>query len=87
MSGFRRYGRKPIKCAVKLSHSVLGDIEAETSDISETGVFIRSKNLEQVVRIGDTIDAKLYSDDQITSDAQLRVVRTTDDGVGLLFIS
>lgn len=85
MSGFRRYGRKPIKCAVRLCHSIHGDIVAETSDISENGVFIRSKSLEQVVKVGDTIDAKLFSSESESSDAQLRVVRTTGDGVGLSF--
>ena len=85
MSGFRRYGRKPVKCTVQLSHGELGDIVAETRDISESGVFIRCKNIDRYIHVGDTIDARLYSDEAHFSDAQMRVVRTTQDGVGLSY--
>ena len=85
MSGFRRYGRKPLKREVRISHENLGDIVAETQDVSETGVFIRSPDLSGCMSVGETVDAALYEDDSLVRDTQLVVVRTTTEGVGLAF--
>ncbi|MFT7558154.1 MAG: hypothetical protein ACI93R_000046 [Flavobacteriales bacterium] len=85
MSGFRRYGRTPIKCAVRLSHNDYGDIVAETRDISESGVFVRCKNVGEIIQVGDKIDAQLFQDEKNSSNSQLKVIRTTNDGVGLSF--
>ena len=85
MSGFRRYGRKPLKCAVKICHQDAGDIIAETIDVSETGVFIRSSDLMSSIAVGDKLDAQLFSDDNFVENTQLKVVRLASDGVGLAF--
>ncbi len=85
MSGFRRNGRKPIKCAVKISHQDLGDFFVETRDVSATGIFVHSSDLPGSIAIGDTLKAQLYSEERKASNTQLVVVRTTSDGVGLAF--
>lgn len=85
MSGFRRYGRKPLKCEVKLSHNEVGDILAETTDVSETGLFIRCAEWMNGIAIGDTFTAELSSNDGCSSNAQVTVVRHTKEGLGLAF--
>lgn len=86
MSEFRKYGRKAVKCSIKLTHSELGDIIAETRDISETGVFISHKDLVHYISIGEKVEAKFYSEEDQTFDGFLRVIRLTQDGVGLEYI-
>lgn len=85
MSGFRKHGRTLTKCAVHISHNDLGEVVAETRDISETGVFVRCKELMDAICIGDTVEARLYSGRDRISHAYLKVVRLTEEGVGLVF--
>jgi len=87
MSGYRRHGRTLVKCPVKLQHDGIGEIFAETRDMSETGVFVLSKDLPSQVSIGDGITANLNdnsSNDSVRA-SQLTVVRMTDDGLGLAY--
>ncbi len=85
MSGFRRYGRKPLKQVVKIFHRDSGDILAETQDVSEAGVFVRCAELCNCLAVGDTVDAQLFADNNQVERAQLRVVRLATDGVGCSF--
>lgn len=85
MSGFRKHGRTLTKCSVRLSHGDLGEIVAETRDISETGVFVACKELLNAMCVGDTVEAELHSERRDISHAYLRVIRLTEDGVGLAF--
>jgi len=85
MSGFRKHGRTLVKCAVRLSHREIGDVVTETRDISETGVFVSCRELVHFISIGDEFDATLYSECDDVSETSLKVVRLTEDGVGLAF--
>ena len=85
MSGFRRYGRKPLKCSIRILHEQLGDFLAETQDVSESGVFIRSGDLRQRIAVGDVLNAELYSEEDDVANTQLKVVRMTNEGVGFCF--
>lgn len=86
MSEFRKYGRKPVRCSIKLTHEELGDIFAETRDISETGVFIAHKDLVHYISVGEKVEARFYSEENSAYDGFLKVIRLTQDGVGLEFI-
>jgi len=85
MSGFRKHGRTLVKCAVRLTHKEIGDVIAETRDISESGVFVSCRELVHFISIGDEFEAKLYSDTHQVSETCMRVVRLTDEGFGLAF--
>lgn len=82
---FRKHGRKPIKCAVKLTHRDIGEVITETRDISDTGVFVTCRDLVHYISIGDELEAKLYTDTDTSSTTLLKVVRLTEEGVGLSF--
>lgn len=85
MSGFRKHGRKLTRCAVHLSSDHIGEVFAETRDISETGVFISCQDLLQGLCVGDKLEAKLYSECDHIFHACMRVIRLTEEGVGLAF--
>ena len=85
MSSFRKHGRKLVKCAVKLTHRDIGEVVTETRDISDTGVFVTCRDLVHNISIGDELEAKLYTDSETSSTTLLKVVRLTEDGVGLSF--
>ena len=84
MSGFRKHGRTHVRCAIRLTHTDLGDVVAETHDVSETGVFIKCRDLLHCISVGDEFEAKMYSDGGVSS-AQLTVVRMTREGIGLAY--
>lgn len=87
MSGFRRYGRKPLKCSVKLLHTTAGEVIAETKDISEEGLFISCPEVVEQLAVGETVNAEFCTEDasRRSDRAQLKVVRRTKDGVGFSF--
>lgn len=85
MSGFRRCGRRPLRYEVKFSHAIVGDVMTETQDISETGIFVRGKELIKYLCIGDILNVQLTSESEVFEDTQLKVVRMTDEGIGLAF--
>lgn len=89
MSGFRRSGRKPIKCPVKLSHENAGEFTAETTNISDSGIFVASNDFLQYVSVGDKVSGELScetaTDCQPASNTEMKVVRLTYDGAGLEF--
>jgi len=86
MPGFRKHGRKLAKCAVSLVLSEMGEVRAETRDISETGVFLNSRDLANLVAVGDRVSVKLHGvADAGFSEARMMVVRLTEDGVGFVF--
>ncbi len=88
MSGFRRSGRKPIKCPVKLSHSCVGDFFAETTNVSDSGIFVASNDLLKQIAVGDKVNGELSCEDircEPTSNTEMKVVRMTFDGAGLEF--
>lgn len=85
MSGFRRCGRKPLRYSIRISHQTVGDVLAETKDISETGIFVRSAVLLSILTVGETLVAELECDANTIENTQLKVVRMTEDGVGLEF--
>jgi len=85
MTSYRRHGRTPMKCAVKLEHDKIGEFVAETRDVSATGVFVNCKDIVGKVAIGDAIKVKVYTDADNQISSQLTVVRLTDEGAGFAY--
>ncbi|PCK08330.1 MAG: PilZ domain-containing protein [Alteromonadaceae bacterium] len=86
MSGFRKCGRTSVQCEITLSHQNLGlNIDARTRDISETGIFVASRELSKHITIGDEVEAELRADIDHIKHANLIVVRLTCDGVGFSY--
>ncbi len=91
MTEFRKYGRSPLAGKVKLTHRDLGEFFAEDGDISATGLFLKLQAVDQTstagLAIGDELAAELpHAPDEPGAETLLRVVRVTDDGVGMAFV-
>jgi hypothetical protein len=85
---FRKYGRSPLDGRVKLKHRELGEFYAEGGDISATGLFLKV-DANRAMAIGDVLAAELPQHipaNELLGNARLRVVRVTDEGVGLAFV-
>ncbi|MFL0811105.1 MAG: PilZ domain-containing protein [Agarilytica sp.] len=85
MTRYRRHGRTPLGCEVKLEHDELGEVLAVAKDVSETGLFIMCKMLAQNLVVGDALVAKIFRDDAWHAPSLFRVVRLTEDGLGLTY--
>lgn len=90
MTSYRRHGRTPLTCEVKVEHHSLGEVLAEVIDISETGLFIKCRSLVDKISVGDNLVAKICHDIHDNqkiwkSPSLLRVVRLTDEGVALTY--
>ncbi len=85
MTGYRRYGRTLMKCAVKLEHDRIGEIVAETRDVSAAGMFVICRDLVDKLAVGDAMKAQVCSDERCYISSQLTVVRLTEDGAGFAY--
>ena len=88
---FRRHGRTAIRCPMLLKHQTLGDLDVITSNISASGVFVGAlspdyDDLLPMLKIGDTLENEVESEDAEAELVQLRVIRQNDDGYGLEFV-
>ena len=85
MTNKRDQLRQIVNAQVKLSHSVFGEITATTGDISNTGVFIRLDDKPTLPK-GAHIKLQFLSSVYPDVSFNTRVVRSTEDGFGLVFV-
>ena len=84
----QRAPRVKVKLELEFSHQSTGTIFLKTSDISDTGIFIYL-NPEKQPPLGAFAQVKLntnFEDGEEPPELEVKVVRQTEDGVGLLFI-
>ncbi|WP_245929244.1 PilZ domain-containing protein [Agarilytica rhodophyticola] len=82
---YRKHGRTLVTYAVKLANDSLGEVVAETRDVSETGIFVKCKDLVKKISIGDGFKAEALLGSGKAMPKHLTVVRLTDEGIGLAF--
>ena len=85
MAEKRKQLRQMVNAPVLLSHSVFGEIKAFTGDISNTGVFVRIDN-KPILPKGAHIKLQFLSSAYPNVSFNTRVVRVTDEGLGLVFV-
>ncbi|MFT5452370.1 MAG: hypothetical protein ACI9N9_001862 [Enterobacterales bacterium] len=84
----RRSPRLPIQLEVEFNHDETGLLHLMTKDISDTGLFINI-GLDKEPPIGTTAKVKLknnFEDGEEAPTLLMRVVRKTENGIGLEFI-
>lgn len=89
---FRRHGRTVIRCPMLLKHQTLGELDVVTSNISASGIFVGVSSFAQQpalpsLQIGDTLEAEVESVDAHAESVQLRVIRQSREGYGLVFVT
>lgn len=85
MANKRKQLRQMVNAPVLLSHSAFGEIKAITDDISNTGVFVRIDN-KPLLPKGAHIKLQFLSSLYPNVSFNTRVVRLTDEGLGLVFV-
>lgn len=48
MDNQRQYPRTPLKCRIRISHPLFGELMAQTRDLSDTGVYVKHPELTQL---------------------------------------
>ena len=81
----RVFTRHLVNSHVKLMHTTIGEIYALTRDISDTGVFVEVNPLPKLP-IGSHIKMHMLDSAAPQIAFNMKVVRTTAEGLGMMFI-
>lgn len=81
----RVFGRRMVNARVKLVHGTIGEIKAKTRDISDSGVFVVVKPVPKLPA-GSHVKMHMLDSRQPGIAFNMKVVRATAEGVGLMFI-
>lgn len=86
MTNQRRHQRTLLKCRVKVTHADIGEIEVNSRDISDGGIFLITKDRE-LPPIGTILEGQVQG---MMADApiiEMEIVRVESDGIGLRFVA
>lgn len=78
--------RTPIRVQVKVSHPSIGSVIVQTRDISDSGIFLLTENIE-VPDIGTIVEGQVQGMDIEGPILKLEIVRMEPAGIGLKFIN
>lgn len=81
----RQHIRTPLKCTLVIIHPDLDDFIAITTDLSDTGVFIKHPSLARLA-VGDVVHGQVQEMPTETPLLMMEVMRVTPEGAGLRFI-
>ena len=81
----RYFTRRMVNARVKLVHGSIGEVRAKTRDISDSGVFVVLTPVPKLP-IGAHIKMHMLDSRQPDIAFNMKVVRTTSEGVGMMFI-
>lgn len=81
----RIFSRQLVSSRVKLVHSMIGALDAVTRDISDSGVFVKIHPVPKLP-VGAHVKMHMLDSRQPDIAFNMKVVRATAEGLGLLFI-
>lgn len=84
MDNQRQYPRTPLKCRIRISHPLFGELMAQTRDLSDTGVYVKHPDLTQLPP-GSVVTGQVQDLPIDAPILKMEVVRVDADGVGLRF--
>lgn len=85
MSNQRRHPRIPMKCRIRISHPSFGELVAQTSDLSDGGVYVKHPDLASL-SLGDRVIGQVQDLPIEAPVLQMEVMRVDSQGVGLRFM-
>ncbi|HBO3683746.1 TPA: PilZ domain-containing protein [Pseudomonas aeruginosa] len=86
MDNQRQYPRTPLKCRIRISHPLFGELMAQTRDLSDTGVYVKHPDLTRLPT-GSVVTGQVQDLPIDAPILQMEVVRVDAEGVGLRFLS
>ena len=81
----RRSWRNDVCARIRISHSVFGEIDGITADISDSGIFARYENLP-ILPIGSHINLQFLDSANPGIRFNAKVIRQTRKGVALILV-
>lgn len=81
----RAFVRRVVTARVMLHHSTIGDIEARTRDISDSGVFVELSPVPNLP-IGGHIKMHMLESSAPAIAFNMKIVRVLENGLGLHFV-
>ncbi|TQV76072.1 PilZ domain-containing protein [Exilibacterium tricleocarpae] len=81
----RRCPRTPLKCRIKITHVSIGEIEVNTRNISDGGVFIVTGDIE-MPPVGTVVVGQVQGMPEPAPLLDMEIVRVEPEGVGLRFL-
>jgi hypothetical protein len=78
--------RTPMKCRVKVTHPIIGEVTVNTRDISDSGIFLLTENIE-MPPIGTIVQGQVQDMGETAPILKLRIVRLEPAGIGLKFVN
>ncbi|MDR9425765.1 MAG: PilZ domain-containing protein [Marinobacter sp.] len=81
----RQHVRTAMAARVKIIHESLGEFVFSTSDISDGGLFIAMEDDAFKPELGDRVTVQVQGLPVPAPVLEMRVVRRTEDGLGLEF--
>ena len=81
----RRCCRNVVYARIRISHSVFGEIDGITADISDSGIFARYENLP-ILPVGSHINLQFLDSANPEIRFNAKVTRQTRKGVGLILV-
>ncbi|ABR84781.1 TPA: PilZ domain-containing protein [Pseudomonas aeruginosa] len=86
MDNQRQHPRTPIKCRIRISHPQLGELMAQTRDLSDTGVYVKHPDLLRL-DVGSIVTGQVQDLPIEAPVLRMEVVRIDAEGVGLRFLA
>ena len=81
----RRFFRNEVCARIRISHSVFGEIDGITADISDSGIFARYDNLP-ILPVGSHINLQFLDSANPKIRFNSKVIRQTRKGVALILV-
>ena len=85
MSNQRRHPRIPMKCRIRISHPSFGELVAQTSDLSDGGVYVKHPDLLALPQ-GTLVTGQVQDLPIEAPVLHMEVMRVDAEGIGLRFI-
>ena len=81
----RAFARYLVSARVRLTHGSFGEVRGKTRDISDSGVFVVMTSVPKLP-VGSHVKMNMLDSKQPNIAFNMKVVRTTGEGLGLMFI-
>ncbi|MBV1920178.1 MAG: PilZ domain-containing protein [Pseudomonadales bacterium] len=81
----RKFQRTLLKCRIKVTHAEIGEIEVDSRDISDGGLFLITNDLE-LPPIGTILEGQVQGMMDDAPILDMEIVRLESDGIGLRFV-
>ena len=81
----RKHPRTPMKCRIRISHPLVGELVAQTRDLSDGGVYVRHERL-LMLQPGDRVTGQVQDLPMEAPILDMEVMRVDSEGVGLRFL-